>query len=57
VVLLAEGPHQGRAGEDAQVPLGRAWASSERQDHLGGGGRAVSCPRSPVAPEAVAPAL
>jgi hypothetical protein len=46
-----------RVGEDAQVSLGRARASSERRDHLGGGGRAISRPRSRAAPEAAAPAL
>jgi hypothetical protein len=50
-------PRQGRAREDAQVPLGRAWVSSERRNHLGGGGRAVPCPRCCVAPEAATPAL
>jgi hypothetical protein len=54
---LGRWPGQEREGEDAQVTLGRAQASSERQDHLGGGGRAVPRPRSRAAPEAAGPAL
>jgi hypothetical protein len=47
---LGRWPGQERAGEDAQVSLGCARASSERRDHLGGGGRAVPRPRCRAAP-------
>jgi hypothetical protein len=39
-------PCQEGAGEGAQASLGRAGTPAKRQDHLGGSGRAVPCPRS-----------
>jgi hypothetical protein len=49
--------YTGRTREDAQVPPGSAWASSEGRDHLGEGGREIPCPRCCAAPEAATPAL
>jgi hypothetical protein len=50
-------PREDGAGGDSQGSLGSAGASPRSRSHLGGSDRAVSCPRSRAAPEAVASPL